>query len=157
MGGTGPPPKPAERRARRNQERHSKIGVGAPGLMLRWESVPQPRLPRLPKGDWPEATKRWWTNWGKAPQAEHLGRTDWDFLLDTALIHARFVQGELALAAELRQRVAKFGATPEDRLRLRFQFAETDTAEQKANRGHRDREDRYGEIKPLPGVEREAS
>lgn len=151
----GVPPKPPERRARRNKERHTTIGVGSPGLMLRWESIGQPRLPKQPGGGpWPEATKRWWANWGRAPQAEHLGHTDWDFLLDTAIIHARFVSGEVGLAAELRQRVAKFGATPEDRLRLRFQFAETDSAEQKADRGRKTREDRYGEIEPLPGVER---
>jgi hypothetical protein len=34
--------------------------------------------------------------------------------------------GNGSVAAELRLRVAKFGATPEDRLRLRMQIAEPD-------------------------------
>ena len=35
------------------------------------------------------------------------------------------------MAAELRLRVAKFGATPEDRARLRIQFAQADEADSK--------------------------
>ena len=48
---------------------------------------------------------------------------DWSFLLDTALLHRAVWMGDVKAAAELRLRVAKFGATPEDRLRLRVQFA----------------------------------
>ncbi|MEU7642502.1 hypothetical protein AB0C11_41990 [Streptomyces sp. NPDC039016] len=61
--------------------------------------------------------------WCESPQAEYFSPTDWDFLLGTALIHARLWNGEASAAAELRLRVAKFGATPEGRARLRMQFA----------------------------------
>ena len=79
-----------------------------------------PDLPEAIK--WPAPTKSWWDNWRRSPQALLLTQTDWDFLLDTALLHARFWEGDAAVAAELRLRVAKFGATPEDRARLRLQI-----------------------------------
>lgn len=40
--------------------------------------------------------------------------------MDTALLHAELWSGNGAVASELRLRVAKFGATPEDRARLRM-------------------------------------
>jgi hypothetical protein len=83
--------------------------------------------PELPDGlDWPSPTVRWWETWRRSPQAAGMVDTDWDFLLDTALIHARFWSGEMSAAAELRLRVAKFGATPEDRARLKMQVGEPD-------------------------------
>ena len=69
---------------------------------------------------WPSMTKRWWLNWRKSPQSQTFTDTDWDFLLETALLHRRFVKGDASVAAELRLRVAKFGATPEDRMRLKI-------------------------------------
>ncbi|GGN72522.1 hypothetical protein GCM10011579_049820 [Streptomyces albiflavescens] len=49
--------------------------------------------------------------WQSSPQAEHFSTTDWDSLLDTALIHARPWNGEASAASELRLRGVKFGAT----------------------------------------------
>lgn len=72
---------------------------------------------------WPAMTRRWWSRWRKSPQAQTFTETDWDFLLETALIHRAFAMGDLKQAAELRLRVAKFGATPEDRMRLRLQIS----------------------------------
>lgn len=49
-----------------------------------------------------------------------LTQPDWDFLLDTALMHHwMWTRGNFELAAEVRQRVQQFGATPEARQRLR--------------------------------------
>jgi hypothetical protein len=49
-----------------------------------------------------------------------LSEPDWFFLLDTALMHHQmWSNGKWEFAAEIRLRVAKFGATPEDRLRLK--------------------------------------
>jgi hypothetical protein len=43
------------------------------------------------------------------------------------MLHQEFWSGSLSVAGELRLRVAKFGATPEDRMRLRLQVtAEND-------------------------------
>lgn len=80
--------------------------------------------PELPDADWPRWTRRWWETWRRSPQASTFTDTDWDFLLETALLHAAYVGGNLTVAAELRLRVAKFGATPEDRMRLRLSIAE---------------------------------
>jgi hypothetical protein len=49
---------------------------------------------------------------------------DWDFLLDTALLHSAMWFGEMKHAPEIRLRVSKFAGTPEDRLRLRLDVAE---------------------------------
>jgi hypothetical protein len=70
-------------------------------------------------------TIKWWQTWRVSPMASTFTQTDWDFLLDTAILHSAHWNGENT-AAELRIRVAKFGATPEDRLRLRLQV---DTAQ----------------------------
>ena len=64
--------------------------------------------------------------WARAAQAELFSCTDWDFLLDTALVHRAVWSGDLDRMPELRLRVAKFGATPEDRARLRMVFADAD-------------------------------
>jgi hypothetical protein len=83
--------------------------------------------PELPDSiPWPAETRRWWETWRSSPQAHALVDTDWGFLLDTALLHAELWSGKTAVAAELRLRVAKFGATPEDRARLRMQIEEPD-------------------------------
>lgn len=79
------------------------------------------RGPELPDGfEWPEATVKWWQTWRTSAQAQKFTETDWSFLLDTAVLHADFWLGDYSVAAELRLRAAKFGATPEDRARLRF-------------------------------------
>ncbi|MBK9156654.1 MAG: hypothetical protein IPM11_00720 [Micropruina sp.] len=78
-----------------------------------------PELPASVDG-WPTRTRQWWDTWRRSAQASTFTATDWDFLLDTAMIHAAFSEGAVALAGELRLRVAKFGATPEDRARLRM-------------------------------------
>lgn len=97
---------------------------------------------------WPEQTQRWWWTWRRSPQAKTFTPTDWDFMIDTALLHARLWGGDSRVAAELRLRVAKFGATLEDRLRLRMQVTGPDDAkpadaEESAEGG------RYGHLRGL--------
>jgi hypothetical protein len=77
---------------------------------------------------WPEATKTWWLNWRKSPQAAAFAASDWDVLLETAVLHARFWTGDHAVASELRLRVSKFGATLEDRARLKMEIDQGDDA-----------------------------
>ena len=122
MAGRGPAPKPAAERVRRN------LDVPLSATVSPDDAVRGPDLPELgddaegnPRG-WPRQTRRWWETWRKAPQSQTFTDTDWDFLLETALIHRAFTLGDLKQAAELRLRVAKFGATPEDRMRLRLQI-----------------------------------
>lgn len=83
-----------------------------------------PRLPAdvLPDGEeWHPRTAAWWETWRRSAQAREFTATDWDFLLDTALMHhTMWTKGRWEFASELRLRAAKFGATPEDRMRLRM-------------------------------------
>lgn len=79
------------------------------------------RGPELPDDfEWPARTTAWWRSMRHTPQAQTYTEADWEFLLDTAVLHAEFWLGNRALAAELRLRVAKFGVTPEDRARLKL-------------------------------------
>jgi hypothetical protein len=115
MGGRGPAPKDPSERRRRN---------AAPELVV---VVPddQVRGPELPDGyDWPDATLAWWQHWRESAQAQTFLATDWDYLRDTALLHAEFWLGDRSVESGLRLRVAKFGATPEDRLRLKLAVGE---------------------------------
>jgi len=70
--------------------------------------------------EWPDPTVTWWQVWRESAQAQTFTDTDWSFLLDTALLHAEFWLGDHSVASELRLRAAKFGATPEDRARLKI-------------------------------------
>lgn len=76
-------------------------------------------------------TLLWWNEWRKSPQAQTFTGTDWSFLVDTALMHhAMWEKGQWTLAAEVRLRAAKFGATPEDRARLKLKVDEPTGARQ---------------------------
>lgn len=121
MAGRGPAPKHASIRRRGN---HVDMST------LRRPDGEQPFLPS--EVPWPDPTLRWWQMWADSPQSDNFGPTDWDFLMDTALLHAEVWSGNLDRLSELRIRVAKFGATPEDRARLKQQYAEADIAEDRA-------------------------
>ena len=115
MAGRGPAPKGEDARRRRNATPVVTI-LKPDGKM---------HGPDLPEGiDWPDATRDWWTTWRKSAQASTFTDTDWSFLLDTAILHMEFWDGDRSVAAELRLRAAKFGATPEDRARLKIAVGE---------------------------------
>lgn len=123
MAGRGPAPKADGERRRRNKPAAPMTVVAGDG---------QVRGPELPGGyDWPAPTRGWWETWRSCAQASTFTETDWGFLMDTALLHAELWAGNAAVASELRLRVAKFGATPEDRLRLRLSIESPETAESK--------------------------
>lgn len=103
----------------------------------------RPRGPELPKNvlpyvkgtkrrqTWHPMTKKWWAALRRSPQANLMTTSmDWQFMLDTALMHHRmWTTGNFDLAAELRQRQAKFGFTPEDRIRMRVEVVDPSGAE----------------------------
>jgi hypothetical protein len=106
-------PKPATQRNRSNHGSSSRT------LTVDGEL----RGPDLPLGpEWPSQTIEWWESWRRSAQAATFVSTDWEFLLDTALLHGQLWAGDASVAGELRLRVSKFGATPEDRLRLRMEI-----------------------------------
>lgn len=116
MAGRGRAPKDPDTLRRRNATEPLTV-VEADG---------EPHGPALPDEtfDWPDATALWWETWRRSPQAKMFTDTDWSFLLDTAVLHAAFWDGDRTVAAELRLRAAKFGATPEDRARLKLSVGE---------------------------------
>lgn len=145
MAGRGPIPKPPDKRARRNKD-------PIPATVLRFEPCTQPRLPpRMPSGEpWPSRTRAWWRMWAASPLSSVFTSTDWSELLDTAVLHGEFWLGRVGMAAELRQRVAKFGATPEDRARLRITFAAADDADAKRPVMESGARERRGTLHALP-------
>ncbi|MFJ4356907.1 hypothetical protein ACIP25_11620 [Streptomyces massasporeus] len=129
--------------------------------ILRFEKAEAPDLPdfrikneegRSVKFRWPPRTVEWWAKWRASPQAEYFSSTDWEELLTTALVHARVWSGDLSAAPELRLRVAKFGATMEDRARLRMQFAAADEADSKRPEEVQSSRERRGVLRALPPI-----
>ena len=138
MAGRGPAPKPQGSRARRNKDPQilkiiTARPVEQPALPVIEQVVPDENgKPQKKRFTWPTVTRRWWKMWGESPLSAEYTETDWSFLLDTAYLHALYWKGDFRVAGELRLRVAKFGATPEDRARLRIQFAVADNLEDDA-------------------------
>jgi len=120
MAMTGPSPKSDAERERRNAPRFDTD-------VVRWDGVIHG--PVLPKSRvWCDETKRWWLTWRKSDQSMLMTSTDWEFMLETALIHNRLHSSkELShtafgnLMAELRQRMIQFGATYESRKKLHLE------------------------------------
>ncbi|MCI2958240.1 hypothetical protein MN032_11075 [Agromyces atrinae] len=124
MGGLGPAP--AEKRSR-DRDNATRDTVRSDGMLGGFE-LPDDVLPFDKDGvreQWHTATQRWWDNWRRSPQGVRmLTDPDWDYLLDTALLHHLMWQTggrNSERASEIRLRVAAFGATPADRLRLRIE------------------------------------
>lgn len=120
MAGNGPAPKA-------NRRRRNKPAVAGTVVALDG-SVRGMALPPLGgRRGWHPRTRQWWEAWRRSPQAQlMLTEPDWEFLLDTALLHHLMWSGDLRLVAEVRLRVAKFGATPEDRRRLQMEVKRPD-------------------------------
>lgn len=144
MAGRGPAPKDPSKRARTNTD--------PMGLRVIAASVSaQPELPELMPNmePWPKATRAWWQMWADSPLSGDFTANDWSELLDAAVLHGGYWSGDVKLAPELRLRVAKFGATPEDRARLRIQFAQADEADEKRTRPASTARERRGPLKAV--------
>ena len=115
MAGRGPAPKPQLTRDNDQARREAAtIKVKADGV-LRGQPLPND----IP---WHPRTKAWWHSWRSSPLAQTFTDGDWDFLLDTALLHSEMWNGETKLASEIRLRVSAFGSTPEARMRLKLKI-----------------------------------
>ena len=141
MAGRGPAPKDPAKRARRNKDPQALRVIQA-------EPQPQPDLPE--DINWHPQTREWWAMWGRSPLSADYTENDWNELLDTALVHSRHWFSGGGEGAELRIRVAKFGATPEDRARLRITFAQADQADQK-RAPKKPSKGTYGDLKVVGG------
>lgn len=156
----GPPPKDPSTRARRNAD-------PIPQTLIAFRQGKQPSLPaKMPVFvtvidpetheetqvplPWPAQTRAWWRTWGASPLAVNFTDDDWQYLLDTAVLHGRLWSGNGAAAAELRLRVANFGQTPADRARLRIFFADADQADAKRPEAAPSAKERRGVLRSLP-------
>ena len=126
MAGRGPAPKDPSKRTRRNVDPVAT-------RVIQVSPDAQPTLPELmPNGEpWPLQTRDWWAMWAGSPLSDEFTANDWSELMDAAVLHGAYWAGDVKVAAELRLRVAKFGATPEDRARLRITFAQADEADER--------------------------
>ncbi|WP_425837295.1 hypothetical protein [Streptomyces fractus] len=131
MAGRGPAPKDPTKRRRRN--------ATAPETVITPDD--ELRGPELPEGvlgeedgatvEWHAMTQLWWNSWRTSAQAQTFTDTDWLFLIDTALMHhTMWAKGRWEFASEVRLRAAKFGATPEDRARLKLKVDDPTTRPQ---------------------------
>ncbi|MEV5319175.1 hypothetical protein AB0K92_16220 [Streptomyces sp. NPDC052687] len=127
MAGRGPAPKDPSKRRRRNATDPETVIVNDGAL----------RGPELPEGvlpgdeEWHPMTVNWWQTWRTSPMAATFLDTDWAFLLDAALMHhTAWTKGKWEFLSEVRMRSAKFGATPEDRARLKLRVDEPTGARQ---------------------------
>jgi len=78
--------------------------------------------PELPDDvDWHPRTRAWWDALRGFPLMATQDDWSWSFMLDTALMHhIMWTKNRWEFASEIRLRVAKYGATPEDRMRLKI-------------------------------------
>jgi len=137
----GPTPKEMGTRAGRAPEKVPFRVVGLP-------TNPAPELPThfritdanedgelvLKKVKYPPETVTWWNAWVNSPLNDGFTVNDWNYLLEVSVIHAQFWLDidRMKCAAELRQRMANYGATPADRARLRIITVTAETAEETA-------------------------
>lgn len=126
MAGRGPAGKetlsrPRDDRRRQNEMREVVDGGGLHG----------PPLPDgvLPDGqDWHPQTVALWDALRRSPLLADETPLGWQFLVDTALMHhVMWSKGRWEFASEVRLRVAKFGATPEDRMRLKVKVTKPES------------------------------
>lgn len=126
----GLPPKPEDERVNKIPKRFDKTFIESDEE----EVLRGPDLPEIVGVRWCKQTQEWWHVWRTAPQSKLMGSTDWQYMLECAIAHneifrtrspkERALAGTtlIGLLAELRQRVAKYGATWEDRQKLQLQI-----------------------------------
>lgn len=80
--------------------------------------------PPLPEGyDWHPQTLALWDSLRRSPLLADEPELGWQFLIDTALMHSTmWAKSRWEFASEVRLRLAKYGATPEDRMRLKIKI-----------------------------------
>lgn len=119
MAGVGPAPKAQRQRERDTDTRELVKADGKLGGF----PLPEGVLPGGPNEEWHPQTKVMWEEWRSSPQSQRMATgVDWQFMLDTALMHhMMWSKGRWDFAGEVRIRMAKFGATPEDRLRIKLE------------------------------------
>lgn len=119
MAGRGPAPKTQRARARDTAARQQEMTVLVDDGTLYGPELPEGVLPD--GGDWHPQTRALWDALRRNPLLADEPEMGWQFLIDTALMHTvMWAKGKWEFASEVRLRLGKVGATPEDRQRLRL-------------------------------------
>lgn len=97
-------------------------------------SGPRPELPKsrmvmTPRGELQEfpletRTFEWWAAISTMPHCILWTPSDWQFCVDTALVHAEACHGKAAAMSELRQREKIMGTTVDARRDLRIRYVD---------------------------------
>ena len=136
MGLAGRKPKPEDQRRNRNPPVHEWIEIEdvpyhgpAPMLPARYRTIEDDSNNHQVRLKWPARTQRWWAVISAMPHCVLWTPADWQFALDVAEIHARFVEG--SNGTELRIREKLLGTTLDARrdLRIRYVPAREEPAE----------------------------
>lgn len=102
---------------------------------------------------WHPATIRWWNRWAESAIAADWTLVDWSEFEACAVLHHEFMKKRtFTLASEIRLRMAKFGATPEDRARLRMVFADADAKDEKRSSKTPSSRQAFGPLKAVDGA-----
>lgn len=138
----GPPPKHDDDRQRRNAPVYDKV-------QPEWDGIVRgPELPG-PPFVWCDKAVQWWETWRRSPQSMLMMETDWDYMLDTALLYNAMwtpdivvdkdtgtftyqpkSAGQLtALSKEVRNRTAEYGDTWANRRKLRMSIVQPSQGE----------------------------
>jgi hypothetical protein len=119
MAGRGPAPKAIRSRPRATAQREAEMTELADEGELYGFDLP---IGVLPDGaDWHPQTIELWDSLRRNPLLKNEPDLGWQFLIDTALLHhILWSKGRWEYASEVRLRLAPFGATPADRMRLKI-------------------------------------
>ena len=73
--------------------------------------MPKARKPGLPGSvEWPDETKKWFRTWWGSPRTDSWDQAQWQYLFDTALVHAEvWGSGNTAMMGELHRRESYMG------------------------------------------------
>lgn len=95
-------------------------------------SLPDMRTVTLRSGEQtelpiPAETRDWWGAVSTMPHCVLWKPSDWQYALDTALVHAQAVTGGMSAMAELRLREKTLGTTVDARRDLRIRYVEPES------------------------------
>lgn len=82
------------------------------------------KVPLVASKDWPALTKRWWRVISRMPHCVLWTDADWQFAHDTGFLVAQFHDGQMRVAAEIRQRETIMGVTFDSRREIRVRYVD---------------------------------